>query len=112
MFLFGGSEGHRNTKNRFKRDKNNLLPGGSIQTLSCCCVAWLNRSSREAPGSQYSFEGGHPRDATEHSAPEGGRAAFTCTEDQPAIAFVCGQHSPYSKRGTSQAAAVGSSFGH
>lgn len=95
----------------FKGTKITLCLEG-IQTLSCCCVAWLNHFSREAPGSQNFFERKGQRDATGHGTSEGGRTAFTCTEGQPAIACVCGWHSPVSKRWSSQAAAVGSSFGH
>lgn len=110
LSMFGGSEGHKNTKNRFKRDKNNSVPGGYTNS-ELCCVAWLNHFSREAPGSQNFFERKGQRDATGHGTSEGGRAAFLM-EGQPAIACVRGWHSPVSKRWSSQAAAVGSSFGH
>lgn len=66
VLLFGGREGHWNTKNRFIKDKNSLLPGGFPQS-ELCCVAWLNHFSREARGSPHLFEGkGREMNWTQH----------------------------------------------
>lgn len=52
----------------------------SIQTLSCCCVAWLNHFPKETPGSQYFFERNGQGDAIGCGASERVRMAVTCTE--------------------------------
>lgn len=82
VFLFGGREGHWNTKNRFIKDKNNLLPGGFTQS-ELCCVAWLNHFSREARGSLCCFEGKGQGDAAGHRISEREREKGSeCAEGQ------------------------------
>jgi len=90
MFSLGGSDGHRNTTNRFKGDKNNLLPGGYTQAPSRWCAAWLNHFSREAPGSQYFFEREDPRDTTGHDVLNALYAWPAWSFEQEAILTGCG----------------------
>lgn len=110
VFLFGGREGHWNTKNRFIKDKNNLLPGGFTQS-ELCCVAWLNHFSREARGSLCCFEGKGQGDAAGHRISEREREGFWVCWGSTASTCVPGWHSPLG-RGSPQAVPLGSLFGH
>lgn len=104
VFSFSGSEGRRNTKNRFRRDKNNVLPWGCANPEPLqhgLAESFLQGGSRPAVLL--------PQKGAERcsSASERGRAAFTCAKGQ-LHCLVCAQHDPLSKRGSPQA--EGSSF--